>query len=478
MDTIATKSLLNLVGLASTEGQELAPQPVGRTRRVLVVPILALLTGCSTVYYQLKPEREIPVLGDLAQAARDLPSRTRLFVVAQRDGKPIRMAIEEKGFLNEERVIVFVHGVLTNRSMWRFIVGDLGCDHNVLLIDLPGSGDSDKPDPAVVGEEFYAPDSLARVTLESLRQQLDGRRATLKITLVGHSLGGAVVLRMLANPELRREYADVLDRVDGAVLLSPLDVVVERQYADLKEIATLSDAKTGIAILLGLIQRQCAQATHDFSVDASRMPREEADRLIAILENRKTRHAQQAMLRQALPFHSDGRPDFEKMFELSEQYRNVRVPCLILWGRRDAALSVSMGYRMVWNLPQAWLRILPTCTHALPCERPVLCAALMRSFIRTGCPAFAVTGGVPVTEKVARLDDTLPESRAVEAAVVAGNGATPPAPERAVARLVVRRHDDGHGGLHRTHIWERNTPASERVSRTRISSFRLETPGN
>ena len=112
------------------------------------------------------------------------------------------------------------------------------------------------------------------------------------------------------------------------------------------------------------------------------------------------------------------------MFELSEQYRNIRVPCLILWGRRDANLPVSMGYRMVLNLPQAWLRILPTCTHALACERPVLCAALMRSFIRTGRPAFAVTDGVPVTEKVARLDDALPESRAVEAAFGAGNGAT------------------------------------------------------
>jgi len=105
------------------------------------------------------------------------------------------------------------------------------------------------------------------------------------------------------------------------------------------------------------------------------------------------------------------------MFALNEQYRNVRVPCLILWGRRDATLPVNMGYRMVWNLPQAWLRILPSCTHALPCERPVLSSALIRSFIRTGRPAFAVTGGVPVTEKVARLDDALPELRAVEAAI-------------------------------------------------------------
>ena len=87
------------------------------------------------------------------------------------------MAIEEKGSRSEERVVVFVHGVLANRSTWRFIVGDLGCDHSILLVDLPGSGASDKPNPAVVGEGFYAPDSLAQMTLEFQGQgAIDGPR--------------------------------------------------------------------------------------------------------------------------------------------------------------------------------------------------------------------------------------------------------------------------------------------------------------
>lgn len=379
-----------------------------------ILSLQLLFSGCS-LYGQLTPEAEIPDLAPLVRAAREMSSQTGRYVVATSAGKPIRVAVEEKGAGDDSQVIVFVHGVFADRSMWRFIVGDLGRDHRIVLVDLPGSGDSDKPNPKMVGDDFYAPDSMARAVLEALRQHFEPRLPGLRITLVGHSLGGMVVQRMLANPELGRDYAGVRHAVDRVVLLSPLDVLVVRQWQDYKDLANLGDAKAILAKILGMLRRRCAAATHGFSIDASRMPREEADRLIRILSDARTRHAHQAMLRRALPFHPDGHPDFERMFEMTRDYRNIDVPCLILWGRRDEHLPVSMGYRMVSHLPQAWLRILPSCTHATPCERPVLFSALTRSFVHTGRPMFAVQSGTPEAE-TAQVNDLLPEWMAVEAA--------------------------------------------------------------
>ena len=79
----------------------------------------------------------------------------------------------------------------------------------------PGCGDSDHPDPAGLGADAYGPSAMARQVLSAVRQRLAARPAPPRVTLVGHSLGGSTVLRRSADPAVRREFADVLSRVDG-----------------------------------------------------------------------------------------------------------------------------------------------------------------------------------------------------------------------------------------------------------------------
>ena len=129
--------------------------------RVSLVLGVALLAGCSGAYQRLASEDRSPEHAVL-KAANQVRRETHHVPVVVADGQTIRVAIHELGPRDAGRTIVLIHGVLSDSRMWRFIEGDLARDHRVLLVDLPGCGQSDKPDPANVPANFYGPCSMAR----------------------------------------------------------------------------------------------------------------------------------------------------------------------------------------------------------------------------------------------------------------------------------------------------------------------------
>jgi pimeloyl-ACP methyl ester carboxylesterase len=83
------------------------------------------------------------------------------------------------------RTIVFVHGWACNLGFWRKQVAPLADKARLILIDLPGHGQSDKPPTA------YTMDFFAEAVLAVLRDaKVD------KAVFIGHSMGGAVIARV------------------------------------------------------------------------------------------------------------------------------------------------------------------------------------------------------------------------------------------------------------------------------------------
>ena len=83
------------------------------------------------------------------------------------------------------QTIVFVHCWAGNLGFWREQVPALADKARLVLIDLPGHGQSDKPHTA------YTMDYFASAVLAVMRDaHVD------KATLVGHSMGGAVICRV------------------------------------------------------------------------------------------------------------------------------------------------------------------------------------------------------------------------------------------------------------------------------------------
>jgi len=81
--------------------------------------------------------------------------------------------------------LVFVHGWACHLGFWREQVAALADKARLIFIDLPGHGQSDKP------QMTYTMDFFAEAVLAVMR----GAKVE-KAVLVGHSMGGAVICRV------------------------------------------------------------------------------------------------------------------------------------------------------------------------------------------------------------------------------------------------------------------------------------------
>jgi pimeloyl-ACP methyl ester carboxylesterase len=98
-------------------------------------------------------------------------------------------------------VMVFVHGWSCNATFWREQEPAFADKARLILIDLPGHGQSDKP------HDYYTMDFFASSVLAVLRHEHVSRAI-----LVGHSMGVAVICRVHAQAP---EKVSGLVAVDG-----------------------------------------------------------------------------------------------------------------------------------------------------------------------------------------------------------------------------------------------------------------------
>jgi pimeloyl-ACP methyl ester carboxylesterase len=344
-------------------------------RRALLIVILAL-GGCQSTSALPTEDRVADFASIKSKAAKVQLTVNRIPIDATR-GKPLEVAVHENANARHDRLFVFVHGVFSDSRMWRYLCWDLGNDYDVMAIDLLGCGASDRPDPAEVAPDGYGPDALGKDVLHAVRTRIKAPDAHpgLRVTLVGHSLGAMTILNMWAEPSIHSEFKDVLDHVDSIVLLSPPDIASNCRRPIFQEIDGMTDWRMTMADVFGVLTKRCIEATVTGVADPSLATKEEADRLIEIMRHASTRHAGQAMLRQAIPRSK------ERVEQIIAGYANVRIPCLIIWGAQDDLFPTAMAYNLTDRLPNAKLRIVDPAMHGLATERPKVCSDLLREFV-------------------------------------------------------------------------------------------------
>ncbi len=334
-----------------------------RTR--LFLPFL--LAACASTYAAMPGLS--PEMDGLAAASGALPNERGRVSGAGTVELAYRQTRAESEWL-----VVLLHGVLSDSRTWDYVAGDLGRDHALLILDLPGCGLSDP-------SAEYSPTALARHVLCALRARLAATEGAPRVALVGHSLGAMVILRMLGDAALREEFADVVARVERVVLLSPVDFAVEKKHPMFEKIAKLSGVEVTIADVTEILEERTAKAVRQGAVEQDRVPRVEAERMVEVLRDGPRRRAAQAMIRQAVPYIGDEYPDWDRIDLLVADYANVGCPCLILHGACDETFGVAVAYKLRAQLPDAWLRVLADKKHALPSEAPRRCAQEIRAFL-------------------------------------------------------------------------------------------------
>ncbi|MBL9031764.1 MAG: alpha/beta fold hydrolase [Phycisphaerae bacterium] len=330
---------------------------------------IVAVSGCSTTYSGLSDENANPRL-----AALKAPLASATVSLVDTPGPPAaRVAIHRVAGPTGAPVVAFIHGAMSDFETWRFVAGPLAGTHELWLLDLPGCGKSDTPDPDRFGEGVYAPEALAARVRDALRAEASTRGVT-RITLVGHSLGAAVALRLAAEPSV-----PVIERL---VLLSPLDAAVGPPNPTIRELATASSLKLATARATGVLRERFAQATRDSVCDPSLALRQEVDKRLRSFDSGPRTRALQATLRQAVPWRGE-QLDWDRVEAIEASYSRVGAPCLILTGRRDSVLPPSMGYKVAAEL-DATLVALPRVMHSPQLEAPEETASLIAEFVATG----------------------------------------------------------------------------------------------
>ena len=85
--------------------------------------------------------------------------------------------------------VIMAHGFAGNLEVWDDLMADLSKDHEAVALDCRGHGKSDKPHEP----EQYGIEMVNDIT------RLMGHLQISKAHIVGYSMGGAIVMKMLVE---------------------------------------------------------------------------------------------------------------------------------------------------------------------------------------------------------------------------------------------------------------------------------------
>ena len=239
--------------------------------------------------------------------------------------------------------LVLVHGLGGAAVNWLALVPLLLPGRRLLVPELPGHGGS-SPLPAAPSLNAYA-DRLALL--------LD-HEGVESAPFVGHSLGGAIALRLA----IRHPGA-----VSALVLAGAAGISSTRRRARYA-LAITGIVKPGrrIAPHRRRIARSGTLKRVVFGRWGASDPPALRPELAEAFLAGPARHTDTVSAARAL-VRDDVRPDLER----------VRCPALVLWGARDHQLPVGDAFDYARRL-RARLRVIADCGHLLIAERPEACA--------------------------------------------------------------------------------------------------------
>ena len=250
----------------------------------------------------------------------------------------------------EGEPLLLVHGLGGAAANWVVLAPLLLPGRRLLVPDLPGHGGS-SPLPAASSLQAYA-DRLALL--------LEHEGAT-PAAVVGHSLGGAIALRLaIRRPE-----------TVGAVVLAGAAGISSTTRAARYALTITGILKPGrkIAPHRGRVVRSAFLRRLVFGRwGASDPPALPADVVEAFLAG-PARHTDTVSAAKAL-VRDDLRLDLDR----------VLCPTLVLWGARDNQLPVGDAFEYARRL-RAPLRLIADCGHLLIGERPEACADAITGFL-------------------------------------------------------------------------------------------------
>jgi pimeloyl-ACP methyl ester carboxylesterase len=250
--------------------------------------------------------------------------------------------------------VILIHGLGASAEIWSANIGALASRHLVYVPDLPGFGLTDKP-----ARMDYAPEAYSRFIRDYMTALGIGRA-----TLVGHSLGGGVALRVVLDDP---------GRVEMLVLVSSAglgrDVSLPLRIASLPFFDRIF-FKPPLPVFTRFLHRLVFDPDV-ITADFARLYYEMFFQPGAV-------RAFTGILRAISTFRG-ARPGV--LERIGKGLGTILVPTLILWGRQDRILPASQALDAAGKIPGARLHIFERCGHMPNVEYPEEFNRLLLEFL-------------------------------------------------------------------------------------------------
>lgn len=271
-------------------------------------------------------------------------------------GDGVRVAVFEAGPLAAPP-IVLLHGIgHWTQAAWDRMAPLLAGDYRLVALDLPGFGESSKPDVRY---------DLAFFT--RVLGALVDRLPLVRFALVGNSLGGLIAASYAAeHPE----------RVSVLALIAPAGFlrtpgVVTRVFA----LAPLLE-RLRLRTPRWIVRRTIRAATHDPTV----IGEDVYERAYVLTQDPLVRRAFGRV-------YAGARREVLDMRTLHARFAGYAGPALLFWGRHDRYLPVAGLERARRVYPQAAVTALEHCGHLPQVEDPHSVSEALRAAYPVGRPA-------------------------------------------------------------------------------------------
>ena len=265
---------------------------------------------------------------------------------------PFKIFARDKG---KGTPILFIHGFAANTYTWRHMVSDFSRDHRAIAVDLKGFGESDKP----------ADGKYSIFDQADLISQFIKKKNLKNLTVVGHSLGGAIALATAI--QLKKSHKK--SPIKRLVLIDSLAYPQTLPFY-MKALRTPGLSQIGVTVIPA--EMQARTALKFAYLEDERISEQSVKEYARPLRSAAGR---QALIETARQIISPG------IVEAIDQFKNLDIPTKLIWCRHDRIVPLINGFRLENDLPDASMQIIEDCGHNPHEEKPAETIMAMRMFL-------------------------------------------------------------------------------------------------
>ena len=247
--------------------------------------------------------------------------------------------------------LLLIHGLGASVATWRDNIGPLSEAFRVYAMDLPGHGDSDKPDIDC------APETVLRFVVR-FAESLNLERPA----IIGNSVGGGLGLMMALR------YPDKVSRlvlVDSVSLGREVSVYIRLVWVPVLGEVLESSRVGGPRFMLYKVFH-----------DPSFVTQELLDELYRSRDMPGAKEAVVRAIRRGVNLRG-----IRSRYVLVDELKHLEVPLMVAWGAQDQILPVSHAYRASEAAPQAFLHVFDQCGHWPHMEKAPAFNSLVLKFL-------------------------------------------------------------------------------------------------